>query len=293
METLASNAGSLPSHATKHEGNVDLITPKQQVNASETLRLYPQASERKNGAERATPAEPGPVSTERRALAGARIGLLAGREPPVLTLAAAMEAEGAHIERIEDGDSRRADESSFDLVIVRVERVAPAAPGRRSGPLPREEFVRGLAHRQRVLALLDDTAEPTLSSECEFALPPFRPLEVIPRVVRLLRSPRPSPSMRLGGLELNAANRTVLSAGEPIPLTFTEFEILSVLLAARGGVVSRDDLHRRLGGEDAASGRRVDIHIHRLRGKLPASSGVTVDTVRNVGYRLSFARPAV
>ncbi len=231
------------------------------------------------------------MSSSRGTLAGARIGLLAGREPHVIVLKAALEAEGAVVERLDDEDANLADDASVDIAIVRVD-CEESGPPRRGSRTNRAELVQALAHRQRVLALLDDTASPVLGSLCEFALPPFRPAEVIPRIVRLLRAPRPSPSLRFGGLELNIANRTVLAVGAPLTLTYNEFEILSSLLTARGGVVTRDELHRRLGGEDSAKGRRVDIHIHRLRGKLPASSGVAVDTVRNVGYRLSFARPA-
>jgi len=228
-------------------------------------------------------------STPRPALLGARIALLGDGEPEVAALEVALTEEGASVERITDADAPRAGE--FDAVIVRVEcpGTGAAAPGMASR---RAELVQNLAHEQRVLALLDEAAGPALGSGCEFALPPFRPAEVIPRVVRLLRTPRPSPTVRFGSLELNAARRTASSGGVPLELTFNEFEVLSVLMAARGGAVARDELHRRLGGEEAATrGRRVDIHIHRLRGKLRASSAVTVDTVRNVGYRLSFAKP--
>lgn len=218
----------------------------------------------------------------RGSLAGTRLGLVATAEPDVSTLEAALMDEGASVERIEDADAMRAGDLAFDAVIVRV----GAGPASR-----RVELLQSLAHEQRVLALLDDATGPALGSGCEFALPPFRPAEVIPRVLRLLRLPRPSPTLRFGALELNVARRTASSGGVPLELTFNEFEVLGALMEARGGAVSREALHRRLGGIDAAHGRRVDIHIHRLRGKLRRAGAATVETVRNVGYRLSAGRP--
>lgn len=230
------------------------------------------------------------MTARRRVLAGVRLGLLAGGDEAAAVLAGALTEEGAQVERLDDSDLQRAAVRELDAVVVRVPRtegtgVPPSAGARRA------DLVQGLAHEQRVLALLDDAPAATVAATCDFALPPFETAEVIPRLVRLLRMPRPSPTVRFGSLELNVARRTAACGGTALELTFNEFEVLSELAGARGAVVSRDELHRRLGGQDTAQGRRIDIHIHRLRGKLGRSSAVNVETVRNVGYRLSLGRP--
>lgn len=230
------------------------------------------------------------MTARRRVLAGVRLGLLAAGDAAAAVLAGALAEEGAEVERLDDSDVQRAAVRELDAVIVRVAGVEGAGPAASPGAR-RADFVQSLAHEQRVLALLDDAMAAALAMTCDFALPPFEAGEVIPRLVRLLRMPRPSPTVRFGSLELNVARRTAACGGTPLELTFNEFEVLSELAGARGAVVSRDELHRRLGGRDAAQGRRIDIHIHRLRGKLGRASAVNVETVRNVGYRLSLGRP--
>ncbi len=229
--------------------------------------------------------------TLRSSLAGIRIGLLADASPEVSSLEEALIGEGAFIERMHpDAAWWRAD-AGVDLVIVRVEQHDAGSQQQRQTERRRMELVQTLAHSERVIALLDEPLEGDLGSLCEFALPPFRPSEVIPRIFRVLREPHPSASIRVGNVELNVANRTVAVDGEVVDLTYAEFEIFRALLAANGGVLSRDELHRRLGGDDGGQkSRRIDIHIHRLRAKLRRMSGASVDTVRNVGYRLNVSR---
>jgi len=220
-------------------------------------------------------------------LAGVRIGLLADSSPEIRTLEEALIEHGAFIERIHPDAPWWTSEISVDLTIVRVERAQTASArdlrGRR-----RLDLLQTLARTGRVIALLDEPLEGTLS---EFVLPPFGPAEVISRIFRALKEPRPSASIRVGNVELNIANRIITVGGDVVDLTFNEFEIFRILLAANGGVLSREDLNRRLGGDEAAQkSRRVDIHIHRLRTKLHGMTGATVDTVRNVGYRLTVSR---
>jgi DNA-binding response OmpR family regulator len=78
--------------------------------------------------------------------------------------------------------------------------------------------------------------------------------------------------------------------GQPIYLTFKEFELLKFLILNRGRVFNRDSLLDRVWGYDNYVGTRtVDIHIQRLRNKLGCPIGDKILTVRNVGYK--FAAP--
>ena len=77
--------------------------------------------------------------------------------------------------------------------------------------------------------------------------------------------------------------------GEPMALSRTEFRVLQELILAKGRILSRDDLLRRVWGYgNAGDGRVVDNLIYRLRSKIehdPAEPKYLI-TVRGFGYRL-------
>ena len=70
-------------------------------------------------------------------------------------------------------------------------------------------------------------------------------------------------------------------------LTAKEFALLVALLEARGRVLSRQSLLERIWGYSYAEGTRtVDVHVRRLREKLPALAP-SLRTVTSLGYRLA------
>jgi len=81
-----------------------------------------------------------------------------------------------------------------------------------------------------------------------------------------------------------------LRHGQPVHLSFREFELLKCLSQARGAVVERRRLLDAVWGEDwIGDPRTLDVHIRWLREKLeevPAEPRLIV-TCRNVGYRLT------
>jgi DNA-binding response OmpR family regulator len=101
----------------------------------------------------------------------------------------------------------------------------------------------------------------------------------------------PAPSLATAGnsLTLDAAHRTAIIAGHAIPLTRTEFALIAALASRAGRVLSRADLLAALEGTRGKSpgARAVDVYITQLRAKLP---GVTIRTVRSIGYVLETAR---
>ncbi|MBX7111615.1 MAG: winged helix-turn-helix domain-containing protein [Dehalococcoidia bacterium] len=223
---------------------------------------------------------------DRGLLAGVRLGLVADASPDVSDLEEALLREGALVERMHPNTSSWSTDANLDLVIIRIERATA-----RSHRGQRLDMMQALAHTRRVMALLDEPLREDLGSLCDFALPPFSPSEVIPRILRALRTPYVSSAIRVGNAEFNVSNRTLTVAGEPVDLTFAEFEMFHALLAANGGVLSREELQRHIGSSgDELRSRRIDIHIHRLRAKLRRMTGASVDTVRNVGYRLTVDR---
>ncbi|WP_018636787.1 winged helix-turn-helix domain-containing protein [Parafrankia elaeagni] len=86
----------------------------------------------------------------------------------------------------------------------------------------------------------------------------------------------------------------VLVDGQPIDLTYLEFEVLDYLVRHPGRVHSREQLLREVWGQDpgsmgASAPRTVDVMITRLRRKLGRQHRDSIETVRRVGYRY---RPA-
>ena len=73
-------------------------------------------------------------------------------------------------------------------------------------------------------------------------------------------------------------------SGHVLELTATEFRILAALMAARGRVLTRDQLIDGAMGQGAAvTNRAMDVHIAALRKKLGATAEC-IHTVRGVGY---------
>ena len=96
----------------------------------------------------------------------------------------------------------------------------------------------------------------------------------------------PGAGKRFGALEIHADRYEVLLNGEPLELTYKEFELLKFLATHPGRVFSRDQLLNQVWGYNFIGGTRtVDVHVRRLRAKLGPKVAPLIDTVRNVGYR--------
>jgi DNA-binding response OmpR family regulator len=91
-----------------------------------------------------------------------------------------------------------------------------------------------------------------------------------------------------GDLHIDMAKRSTELNGEPVQLTYVEFEILSVLARHPGRVYTRDMLLDRIWGDSAFRDQRtIDVHIRHLREKLEQDPRIPeyLLTVRGVGYR--------
>lgn len=122
----------------------------------------------------------------------------------------------------------------------------------------------------------------------DYVVKPFSPRELVLRTQKLLErgnTAEATEKLVFGELLIDLPRHVVSWKGEPIPLTATEFKLLSTLVARRGRVQSRDVLLKDVWGYDAAiDSRTVDTHMHRLREKL-GGAGQYLDTLRGVGYR--------
>lgn len=92
--------------------------------------------------------------------------------------------------------------------------------------------------------------------------------------------------LKAGGLVLNSDEHRVFVDGEPVELTYKEFELLKLFLSRPGTAFTRDQLMENVWGTDfCGETRTVDMHIRTLRQKI-GKYGELIKTVRNVGYRL-------
>ena len=122
----------------------------------------------------------------------------------------------------------------------------------------------------------------------DYLAKPFGMLEMVARVRSVLRraAPAQSAALRLGTLELDTAAHTAQAGGRRLQLTLKEYELLRLFLSHPGKVFTREQLLAQVWGADfLGETRTVDVHIGTLRSKL-SGSGVRIETVRGVGYRM-------
>lgn len=123
----------------------------------------------------------------------------------------------------------------------------------------------------------------------DYLTKPFGVMELISRVKALLRRSMQNheiKQMKVGEIELNDEKRQVKVSGEPITLTYKEYELLKMLMSNTGIVLQREDIMVRIWGMDyEGESRTLDMHIKTLRHKLE-DAGKKIRTVRNVGYQL-------
>jgi DNA-binding response OmpR family regulator len=125
----------------------------------------------------------------------------------------------------------------------------------------------------------------------DYVTKPFSPKELTARVTALLRraarAAAPAGVLRYGGITIDADRHAVTSNGDEIRLTAKEFLLLQYLVQHRGRVLSRDVLLTDVWGYHYTGGTRtVDVHIRRLREKLP-QLGEAIQTIKQFGYKLT------
>lgn len=151
-----------------------------------------------------------------------------------------------------------------------------------------------------MLTARDDELDKVLGLELgadDYITKPFSIREFRSRVRALLRRAslhRPEPEERAaieaGDLEIDLERREVEMRGEPVQLTYVEFELLRVMASHPGRVYSRRMLLEELwGSADYRDPRTVDVHVRHLREKLEREPREPeyIQTVRGVGYRFS------
>jgi DNA-binding response OmpR family regulator len=122
--------------------------------------------------------------------------------------------------------------------------------------------------------------------EADFVVAPVDPIEFRLRLHRLTVASTGDELLRFKDLELNPLNYQATLAGQPMDLTFMEYELLRFLVENPVRVWSREQLLSRVWGYEYYGGARtVDVHVRRLRAKLGEERASWITTIRSVGYR--------
>jgi DNA-binding response OmpR family regulator len=127
----------------------------------------------------------------------------------------------------------------------------------------------------------------------DYVAKPFSPGELVARVRALLRrvqrSTSSGPQIRFGSIVMDVPSHRVTDHEREVELTAKEFLLLQYFLQHRGRVLSRDVLLGDVWGYTYTGGTRtVDVHVRRLREKLPVLVDALV-TVKQFGYKLEDA----
>jgi two-component system KDP operon response regulator KdpE len=150
-----------------------------------------------------------------------------------------------------------------------------------------------------VLSAVCDEEEQVRAFEAgadDYVTKPFRPRELVARLVANLRRAEPAgeePRVNLDGLEIDFAACAVRRDGEPVHLTPIEFKLLRVLAQNRGRLLTHSALLQQVWGAAYMDARQtLRAHIANLRHKIESAEGLRlIHTDHGVGYRFADLLP--
>jgi DNA-binding response OmpR family regulator len=188
---------------------------------------------------------------------------------------------GVSIKSVNDITVENATIRDSDLLVVELGN----APLRELREVARIEEMLGLP---LVLVLASEHLALVESSgvKADFVVTPIDPVELRIRLHRLASEDETDALLRFRDLELNPLNYQATLAGQPMDLTYMEYELLRFLVENPVRVWSREQLLSKVWGYEYYGGARtVDVHVRRLRAKLGEERASWITTVRSVGYR--------
>jgi DNA-binding response OmpR family regulator len=216
-----------------------------------------------------------------------RVLLVEDHEELAQTVAMGLRREGMVVDVVLDGLAALDRTSTNDYDVVVLDRDLPGLHG--------DEVCRSLVaagHPARVLMLtaagtIDDRVTGLGVGADDYLPKPFAFAELVARMRALARRSRPAlpPVFVHGDLRLDPATRIAVRDGRRLPLRPKEFVVLELLLAARGAVVSAEELLER-GWDEFADpfSQTVKVTVSRLRRKL--GDPPLIETVPQAGYRI-------
>lgn len=185
------------------------------------------------------------------------------------------------------------DRRSFDLIIT--DLMLPGSSG--------EDIVRAARFQKARIPVIVISARTAVADKVDllrlgaddYLSKPFDLDELAARVEVQLRRYSPdeeSSTVRYGDWVLDHNARTLVSKGEIVPLTRTEYNVVELLVSKPNKVFAKDELYRQAWGEKSAEGDgTVSAHISNIRSKLrPTGTDSYIRTVWGTGFKLSNAQ---
>ncbi|KRV47605.1 two-component system response regulator [Wenjunlia vitaminophila] len=203
------------------------------------------------------------------------------------TVATGLRQDGMAVDLALDGREALDMATVHDYDVIVLDRDLPVVHG--------DEVCRALVNDGGRARLLMLTASTTLEDRVEglglgaddYLAKPFAFAELIARVRALARRSQPAvpPVLTHRDLTLDSTQRVATRAGRRLNLTPKELAVLELLLAARGGVVSAEQLLERAWDQAADPfTNTVKVTVSRLRRKL--GEPPVIETVPHAGYRI-------
>jgi two-component system copper resistance phosphate regulon response regulator CusR len=217
--------------------------------------------------------------------------LIAEDEPRIASfLDKGLRANGFSVTVVDDGEDalHMADSDDFDLLILDV-----GLPAMDGFAVLRELRRRG--RRMPIIMLtardsVEDTVAGLEGGADDYVAKPFRFDELLARVRVRLRTERVAEAtvLEVGGASLDLRTRRLAVDGRTEELTAREFALAEMFFRHPGQVLSREQLLSNVWGYDYDPGSNVvEVYIRYLRRKVDVPFALqTVETVRNLGYRL-------
>lgn len=186
----------------------------------------------------------------------------------------------------EEGRDRLAGNGAYDAILLDVSM--PHQTG--------WEFLEDLRARGDETPVIFLTAHHTVEERVrglrlgadDYVLKPFEASELIARIEAVVRRRHSLPVLTVKDLKVDLARRVVERGGVRIEVSPREFDVLGELVQARGAILSRSELLRRVWDIDFDPGTKVvEVQVARLRRKLDREPPSLIQTVVGEGYRVA------
>jgi len=217
-----------------------------------------------------------------------RVLVVEDDEALALAVRVGLQAAGYEVEHVADGRGLAEVVDRFHPDLALVDISLPAGPGG-------FELARTLRSRTDAPVLfmtaadaLKDRLAGFEAGADDYVVKPFALAELQARIRAVLRRAgrTVSGSVEVRDLVIDEQHRTVTRAGQPIPLTAIEFDVLATLARAPGRVFSKSQLLSFVWGFDEYDPNLVEVHVSSLRRKLGADRPALIHTERGRGYVL-------
>jgi len=216
-----------------------------------------------------------------------RVLLVEDEERLAETIARGLRREGMAVDVVYDGRAALTKAAVNDYDVIVLDRNLPVVHG--------DEVCRQLVEKKTLARILMLTAAGSIQDRVtgldlgadDYLPKPFALSELVARIRALSRRAVPPvpPVLTVGDLTLDPARHVAERAGRDLGLTKKEFGVLHVLMAAKGRVVSAEELLEKVWDENADPFTNVvRVTIMTLRRKI--GDPPLIETIPGVGYRI-------